>query len=488
MIREPRSNTTRTPRAQATSIVILAVGFGAVIALLGVLLIAWYFTVKWVNADVRAISALHQTKTELLASLRESARRRALSLHRMVVLDDVFERDAEYQQFIEEADHVVRIRDSFLALPLTRQEQASWDVLRTRIGTGKEVQERLADAILSGRDKEAKEILLHEVIPAQDNVIQAHAKLQDVERLAAHNATVEAEQQYEQALAVIIALGVFALLVSVVISVFAVHRVRLSERTLIAATRTAQESSTLKSEFLARISHELRTPLNAVIGYSEILMEDLRGTSRSDVEKIHASGRYLLNLINEVLDLSRVESGKMVFVQETIALQSLVDEVMATVRPLAEKNRNRLEVISRDVGTLHTDPKVLHQILLNLLSNACKFTANGTVTIEVTRPCDQNGAVEFKITDTGIGMSEDQLGRIFEPFVQADGSIAHRYGGTGLGLAITQRLCSALGGRIETVSEQGVGSTFSVWIPDQTATASAQPQADDGKLNLKESI
>jgi GAF domain-containing protein/DNA-binding response OmpR family regulator/anti-sigma regulatory factor (Ser/Thr protein kinase) len=248
-------------------------------------------------------------------------------------------------------------------------------------------------------------------------------------------------------------------------------------------SRQLEAADRHKSEFLANMSHELRTPLNAIIGYSEMLQEDAADLGAEqftdDLKRINAAGKHLLELINAVLDLSKIEAGKMELYLETFDVVALVRDIAAVIQPLAGKNANRLEVRCPDeAGTMHADLTKVRQALFNLLSNACKFTDRGTISLVVTREAvgDQDWMV-FNVSDTGIGMTPEQLARLFEAFSQADAATTRKYGGTGLGLALSRRLCRMMGGDVTVESEAGRGSTFTIRLPAHIAAALEEPAA-----------
>jgi signal transduction histidine kinase/CheY-like chemotaxis protein len=253
----------------------------------------------------------------------------------------------------------------------------------------------------------------------------------------------------------------------------------VQERTheLSIARDQALEASRAKSQFLAKMSHELRTPLNAILGYSEMLEEDAQADARerdaADLRKIQVAGKHLLALINDVLDLSKIEAGQVALYLEDVDLAALVEEVQSTVRPIVEKNGNRFVVdVPADIGAVRADVTKVRQALFNLLSNAAKFTEQGQV--ELTARRDER-TVSFSVRDTGIGMTEEQMKHLFTPFRQADASTARRYGGTGLGLAISQRFAQLLGGDITARSEPERGSTFTLTFPVRSSSSDRPP-------------
>ena len=243
------------------------------------------------------------------------------------------------------------------------------------------------------------------------------------------------------------------------------------EARLRVAKEAAEAADLAKGQFLALMSHELRTPLTAVIGYSEMLIEQAQDDGAeelvADLESIRAAGQHLLTLINDILDLSKIEAGKATIAVTAFDLAGVVDEVCRTVRPLVGKNGNTLVVdAAPDLGSVVLDPTRVKQCLLNLLGNACKFTQDGTITLRAERAPGAGGdRVRLAVTDTGIGMTPGQLAGLFQPFTQADSSISRKYGGTGLGLTICRRLCRIMGGDITAESEPGRGSTFVIDLP-----------------------
>ncbi len=270
-----------------------------------------------------------------------------------------------------------------------------------------------------------------------------------------------------------------------------------SRKDALEARDAAETANRTKSTFLANMSHELRTPMNAIIGYSEMLIEEAEDLSlpelTPDLHKIRAAGKHLLSLINDVLDLSKIEAGRMTLFLEEIKVAEMVQDVTSTVQPLMEKNSNTLIAdYPVEAGTIRADLTKIRQTLFNLLSNAAKFTEKGEITLTVRRVHHETGErITFAVTDTGIGMTKEQLGKLFQAFTQADASTTRKYGGTGLGLVISRKFCQMMGGDVTVTSNYGHGTTFTVDLPVEVVEVSPEvdrrkgPKPAPAQSNLK---
>jgi signal transduction histidine kinase/DNA-binding response OmpR family regulator len=276
-------------------------------------------------------------------------------------------------------------------------------------------------------------------------------------------ALTQASRAIERRAAIAGVASTVAVLLGLVLLIIAISRIQ-RERT------AAMEANQAKSRFLANMSHELRTPLNAIIGYSEMLQEEAEENNQAallpDLARIRTAGHHLLDLINSILDLSKIEAGKMELYLETFSIRELVQEIESVTKPLTDQNGNELVIdCPAGIGAMYADQTKVRQALFNLLSNAAKFTEKGKVRLQVRRKQHKPAEITFIVKDTGVGMTPEQVDRLFQPFTQADASITRRFGGTGLGLVITQRFCELMDGKLSVQSTLGQGSEFTIVLP-----------------------
>jgi signal transduction histidine kinase/DNA-binding response OmpR family regulator len=491
----------------------LLIAFLAIVALLIALGAVGLYTLSGVNQRTeelikseRKIAAYRQVQHDTTSQLYSVSSALLVSDER--TLDSALRQLNQFGYDLERLQFVAK--DEIKLLGKVRQEYDRFIAIVTRV----------VELIRGGHADEAREAQLKEARPLANRLERLTNELvnkAEADVVAGIEASGEAYRT-SQAIVIAFALGaiVLALILGRTISLSLIgpigeidarlneiasgdftQRVKVGNRDELGAlaanvNRTSEQLGDLyqqlemasehKSTFLASMSHELRTPLNAIIGYSEMLYETAQDEGQDeflpDLAKIRDAGRHLLGLINDILDLSKIEAGKMDLYLEGVDLAGLVDEVRTIVEPLAAANANRLEVVCpAGLGVFHTDRTKLKQSLLNLLSNAGKFTHEGRVKLEVRHAA---AAISFIVSDTGIGMTEEQLSRLFQAFSQADASTTRQYGGTGLGLAITKHFCEMLGGRITVESTLGEGSTFTITLPDRGRAVSAAAAIPEG--------
>ena len=458
---------------------IILLGFTLILVIMAVLTAICLTNITANKAHISEI-VKDQKKTELIFDMREAANQRALSLYRMSVLEDPFEQDEEYLNFREQGTNFIKARLALVEAGERKEARAAWLETLPLIQQGTKNQFAVTDRIAEEDIAGAHDLLANSVIPNQ-NVVLGH--LTHMLNLEKEHVAFELEQinvTSDRVYFQVSLLGSAALLVGAVIAFFVVRTTTRSERALIQAQQDSQEANQHKSLFLANMSHELRTPLNAIIGYSEMLQEEAAELGEEeftdDLNKIHSSGQHLLSLINDILDVSKIEAGKMELYCEDFNLSMLIEEISSTIQPLFAKNNNHLQTTISDFNIeMHTDTTKLRQTLLNLLSNASKFTAQGNVCLNISTFSKHNEPwIKIDVKDSGIGMEKEHMKHLFAPFTQADSSTTRNFGGTGLGLNISKHFCEMMGGTISAISEPLAGSIFSISIPTKITPAQAK--------------
>jgi len=446
-----------------------------------------------VQGRVESLVNEHLHKIRLSVEMRSLARQRTYSIQRMILLEDPFERDEEFMRFNSYGAKFAMARKEFLSSNLTDQERKVLEDQGKLSGKAVPLQNEIVDLVVQENTEKAKTLLMEHAVPIQNRVIDKLEELHRIQELESARATDELEKNGEKINIRIALLSGMAGLLGLVVAALVIRRfnkeamlrtqqlkdiersrteIKQTSKELEMARDEAESANKGKSLFLANMSHELRTPLNAIIGYGEILREDLENKNQlvhaQDCSNILSSAKHLLNLINGVLDISKIESGQMDVEGLEFDLGSLLKEVESTIEPIMSKNGNQFIVEHNKLESLKlfSDWVKIKQVLLNLLSNATKFTKNGSITFKINTEKEKNTEwVIFSVIDTGIGMSPDTLGQLFKPFTQGDISTTREYGGTGLGLSISKHFCEMLGGRIEVDSTPNSGSKFTVRLP-----------------------
>ena len=462
---------------------ILFIGFTAILILMLLLTFLGPYGMQSIHKRLRQIVQVHIEKIDIAVHMRAAARERSLNLHKMILSADPFERDETWMKFNSHGANYAKERIRLQSMGLTTKEEellSKQAKLTTKIIP---LQLEIVELINLEEFKEAERLLVQKAIPLQDQVLALLEELYYYQEDAAAQAAIQSEQAYKDIRYLLFLLSSVVLLLSGFIAFTMYRKIRQAEiqneqnaKELEISRDKAQAANTAKTQFLATMSHELRTPLNAVIGYSDLLLDDLSvpgAKVESDhgdfLEKIKHSGTHLLNIINEILNVSKIESGKTQITKQNIVVGEILELAHTAVQPMVHDSNNVMVVdYPGSIGSIYTDGIRLEQILINLLSNACKFTENGKITLTANREDYGNkNYITFTVSDTGIGIPQEHHERIFEPFSQADNSFSRKYEGVGLGLSVCKKYCQLLGGDIKVKSAPDEGSVFTVRLPDE---------------------
>lgn len=489
----------------------IALGFAAVLALLVTVVYTGLGRMDVIQGRLDALTEQTLVKAQSVMRIREAILKRRVIMRDLVINPDYFERDELRLKFQSLAADVEGNMARLFELALNPAEAESLRELRNAMIRAYPAQQAVVDLSMGDLGVDAFRRPLREAVDMQVMVLGYLDALSDVQRRITKAVFAETEQVYRNARQTMLAFGAVAMFLGLLVALFVIRVTRSQSRMVDATMRElnvshallerrvlerttalalardqALQASKTKSQFLANMSHELRTPLNAVIGYSEMLeeqaLDDGNPSYVPDLQRIQRAGRTLLELIDTLLDLSKIEAGKYELTLSDFDLPALLQEAIDTVEPMATRNGNVLVLgVDAEIGVMHSDAGALRQALLNLLSNASKFTHDGKIALQVNQ-IEKNAQqwLSFHVRDTGIGMDAEQIDRLFHEFAQADSSTTRRYGGTGLGLAITRRLARLLGGEVEVRSSPGAGSVFTLSVPRTWVSSGERHAAHSG--------
>jgi len=489
-----------------TSRFFILTGFAILIILLLLITLAGMSRIHTINKNMQIIVQNHQVKIELANGLNRIMMERFQLLQSMYLTDDMFEREEYFQHFHEIAGNFIIMRQQLMSMPLTFEERAQIDISQEFVSKAYSARLEFADLLMSDQMIEAQALMHSKVMPVYKKALQGLDNLLKIQKIEMKKAANNAEHAYQEAYWMIFSLGSLAIIIGFIVSAVMFKYTRDREVSLFQAKEAAEaladskgESLALvdqqldiknqelkntiselrkakliaesanqaKSEFLANMSHEIRTPLNAVIGMTAMLNETLLTPAQKDyAETAHSSGEALLSLINNILDFSKIEAGQVELEETAFNLYDCVESALDLVAPKAAQKKLELfaQFAPNVPATVIGDVTRLRQVLVNLLGNAVKFTEHGEVYVYVGDPItleNKTCQLHFSVRDSGIGIPQDRLDSLFDPFSQVDSSINRRYGGTGLGLSITRQLCILMHGDLTVTSEINKGSSFS---------------------------
>lgn len=465
--------------------------------ILGLMLVMILFDLSRINVMQSKLDVIvkeHSVKTRLMMEMRHGIYERQVSLRNILLMDDVFDRDRGRTIFNTFAAKIIKARNQFTGMPLNEQEKIILDEINQAMAVAYVAQVSLIDKSINNNELKITQEDINSTFVTQEVFIQKLEKMMRLQEDATNDAVKDAEKSYSDAIKSVYILGGSVLILGTLVAFLMIRittaqsnsvnkamlaleesREQLEERVnvrtaeLAHARDEALASNQAKNAFLATMSHELRTPLNIIVGYSELLEEVADNIDKkslvTDLRKIQVAANHQLKLINSVLDIAKIEDGKLDLSPHDFDIGSLIDELNASSQPLIAKNNNKFTIkCSYGIGMMYSDKMRILQVLLNILSNAAKFTTDGQIILEVFK--SNNGAdIIFKVIDTGIGISEEYQDTLFDEFTQEDSTTTREYGGTGLGLSISKKLVNLLNGDITVKSVKNEGATFTIRLP-----------------------
>lgn len=445
-------------------------GFIAIILITTLLAIFWLDQIKHSNEKVLDLIKQFDQKIEHARTMHNTIRIRQNLLLSMLVINDPFERDQKLQEFYDIASNYRIARNALQDLPMTTEERKIHELLDHQASMSQPVNKAAAEMFQSGKDKEDIILVINEANLYQDNLLRTLQRFVDLQKSQDEEAFNFSRKQFDDSVYWVSFFGLVALVFAILITRYVGKSVANKNRELEKAYMEAEEATVIKSEFLATMSHEIRTPLTAIIGFAEttLFKEQTAKQRENSIQTIIRSGKHLLQIINDILDLSKVEANKVEIESVEFSPFELLQDVEWLIRPTAENKGLGFSInyIFPLPKYIKNDSLRLKQILINLCNNAIKFTSKGYVTINVScSDCDgDNHGIVFEVVDSGVGINEEELELIFQAYRQADSSTTRKYGGTGLGLSLSKLLAERMSGTLTVTSKKDKGSKFKLFL------------------------